>query len=758
MSVSWKKHTVRKNINSNRRIHTNRKNVSYRKMRQREFLSVQSCKKEEHNLIVEKQNINDCRGNLMGKSEKYFQNRELSWLKFNERVLEEAADASIPLCERMTFLSIFQSNLDEFFMVRVGSLHDMMLLHNEIRDNKTNKTPAEQIEAILQEVTRLKRRFKEIYEDIMELAKAEGFCFVKPSSLAKEDISYMQEYFEREILPLLSVVIVGKKQPFPFMKNNDIYIITTLTGKGSEKEKDRNRREKLGIIPCTSGIFDRMIPVPNQSGAFILAEELILHFVPKVFKKYQVLSKSMIRITRNADIDAESIADEDLNYRDHMEEVIRRRRKLGPVRMEMTCAMDEHTIDFICENIGLSKDRIFVSDMPLDLSFVFFIQDMLRKNDKLFYQKLVPQHPACIEKGKSILEQIRQKDILLMYPFETIKPFLNMLHEAANDPDVVSIKMTLYRLAKHSKVVEMLVEAAENGKQVDVLVELKARFDEENNIEWSRRLEAAGCHVIYGIDNLKVHSKLCLITRKSGGKIEYFTQIGTGNYNEKTARLYTDLSIMTANPDIGMEALSVFQALSLGEVVEKTKHLLVAPKCMQSKILNFIEDEIKVAKNGGEGYIGVKLNSLTDKKIMDKLIEASQAGVKIEMVIRGICCLQTGVEGYTDNISVYSIVGRYLEHSRIYIFGRGKRERMYISSADFMTRNMVRRVEVAAPIYDEMIKERLRNLFKLLLRDNVKARVQMPAGIYRKKEVDGELLNSQEQCFLDAYQVSNEDE
>lgn len=701
------------------------------------------------------QSEKDCRRKVM-KNKACFQNRELSWLKFNERVLEEAADRSIPLCERMTFLSIFQSNLDEFFMVRVGSLHDMMLLNNEVRDNKTNMTASEQIDAILKEVQRLKTEFERIYEEVMELAGKEGIRFIRLSALTQEESKYMEKYFERNILPLLSVMIVGKKQPFPFLKNNDIYAVSVLTGKGDkgEKEKERGRREKIGIIPCTSSVFDRMIPLPEHPGCFVLAEELILHFTPKVFQKYHVQSKSLIRITRNADIDADSIADEDLNYRDHMEEVIRLRRKLGPVRMEMTRHLDSHITDLICQNIGLSKERVFLSRIPFDLSFVFYIQDILRKNSSLFYEKRVPQRSASFVRGESFLEQIRKKDVMLAFPFESINPFLNMLHEAAYDPDVVSIKMTLYRLAKHSKIVETLVEAAENGKQIDVLVELKARFDEENNIEWSRRLEAAGCHVIYGIDNLKVHSKLCLITRKSQGKIEYFTQIGTGNYNEKTARLYTDLSLMTANPDIGMEAAAVFQALSLGEVMEETKHLLVAPKCMENKILDLIEKEIQKAQKGEKGYIGVKINSLTDKKIIDKLIEASQYGVKIEMIVRGICCLQSGIPSCTDNIHIISIVGRYLEHSRIYIFGTEEQEKMYISSADFMTRNMVRRVEVAVPIYDAKLRNRLRAIFQMMLQDNVKARVQMPDGFYRKKELTGTPLNFQEAYFEAAYQAA----
>lgn len=436
-----------------------------------------------------------------------------------------------------------------------------------------------------------------------------------------------------------------------------------------------------------------------------------------------------------------------------MAEVVKLRKKLCPVRLEMTRELDGRIVNRLCDVLGLRKEQVFLTGAPMELSFLFQIQDQLRRKQELFFEKRVPQRSSMLRYGEPVLPQILEKDILLSYPYESIKPFLNMLHEAACDPKVVSIKMTLYRLAKDSKVVEALVEAAENGKQVDVLVELKARFDEENNIEWSRRLEEAGCHVIYGLDGLKVHSKLCLITRKEEGQIEYITQIGTGNYNEKTARLYTDLSLMTASPEIGREAAEVFQALSMGEVVEKTEHLLVAPKCLQNRIIDMIEEEIQAAKNGQEAYIGVKINSLTDKKIIDKLIEASETGVKIDMVVRGINCIQTGIPGKTDNIRVISIVGRYLEHSRIYIFGRGEREKIYIASADFMTRNTLRRVEVAVPIYDPALKERIRKMFELMLRDNVKARIQQPDGTYVKKErPEGEeAINSQEVFFEQAY-------
>ena len=502
-----------------------------------------------------------------------------------------------------------------------------------------------------------------------------------------------------------------------------------------------------------NGMFRRLIQIPGTKGYFMLAEELILHFLPSVFQGYNIISKSLIRVTRNADIDADKVYDEELNYRDHMAEVIKQRRKLTPIRMEYTRDLDKQVLTQMKNYLKIDKDMIFKSKSPLDLSFVFDIQDILRHKAELFFERRIPQRSPMLDETKPLLPQIIEEDKLLSYPYESIRPFLNMLSEAANDPNVVSIKMTLYRLAKHSKVVEALVEAAENGKQVDVLVELKARFDEENNIGWSRMLEAAGCHVIYGLDGLKVHSKLCLITRKTGDGVQYITQIGTGNYNEKTARLYTDVCLMTADEKLGAEAAKVFQALSLGEVMKSTEHLLVAPKCLQNKVIDKIEREIQIAKDGGEGYLGFKLNSLTDKKIIDKLIQASKAGVKVEMVIRGINCLRTKIPGKTDHIRTVSIVGRYLEHSRIYIFGKGAREEMYISSADFMTRNTVRRVEVAAPIYDSRLKDRLRSMFRTQLADNVKAREQQADGSYPYVKHEEPAVNAQEEQYIEAYQA-----
>ena len=672
-----------------------------------------------------------------------YMNRELSWLKFNERVLEEAENPEVPLCERMTFVSIYQSNLDEFFRVRVGSLQDQMLINTEIRENKTKMTSAEQIRAIIKEVKKLNQRKDKAYEKLMKKIEDYGITFINHASAKSDEKKFLEKYFMKEIMPLSSPTIVSKRQPFPFLKNGEIYAVVVL--------ETRNKKERIGIIPCSNNMLARMVELPGGKGRYMLIEELILHYIGKVFKGYKVKGKSLLKVVRNADIDADAAYDEDLDYREFMEDLMKQRKKLSPVRIDLSREMDETVVDALCRYLDVTPDRVFRSEAPLDVSFVFQVQDLLRRNTELFYEKRVPQKSPEFKDGQSILQQITQEDKLLSYPYDSIRPFLKMLTEAAEDDSVISIKMTLYRLAKQSKVIEALCEAAENGKEVVVLVELRARFDEENNIRWSRMLEEAGCQIIYGLEHYKVHSKLCLITRRGENGIQYITQIGTGNYNEKTARLYTDLSLMTANEQIGMDAARVFQALAKGEVVEDMEHLLVAPKCLQSKVIEKIEEQIQKQKNGETAYIGLKMNSLTDKRIIDKLIDASKAGVKIDMIVRGICCLIPGVEGETENIHVISVVGRFLEHSRIYIFGKGEEAQYYIGSADFMTRNTVKRVEVAAPVYSERLKKRLQDLFDLMLSDNKKARKEDTKGTYSVVEYKGQPINSQELLYQEAY-------
>ena len=672
-----------------------------------------------------------------------YMNRELSWLKFNERVLEEAENPEVPLCERMTFVSIYQSNLDEFFRVRVGSLQDQMLISTEIRENKTKMTSAEQIRAIIKEVKKLNQRKDKAYEKLMKKIEEYGITLINHASAKSEEKKFLEKYFMKEIMPLSSPTIVGKRQPFPFLKNGEIYAVVVL--------ETRNKKERIGIIPCSNNMLTRMVELPGGKARYMLIEDLILHYIGKVFKGYKVKGKSLLKVVRNADIDADAAYDEDLDYREFMEDLMKQRKKLSPVRIDLSREMDETVVDALCRYLDVTPDRVFRSEAPLDVSFVFQLQDLLRRNTELFYEKRVPQKSPEFKDGQSILQQITEEDKLLSYPYDSIRPFLKMLTEAAEDDSVISIKMTLYRLAKQSKVIEALCEAAENGKEVVVLVELRARFDEENNIRWSRMLEEAGCQIIYGLEHYKVHSKLCLITRRGENGIQYITQIGTGNYNEKTARLYTDLSLMTANEQIRMDAARVFQALAKGEVVEDMEHLLVAPKCLQSKVIEKIEEQIQKQKNGETAYIGLKMNSLTDKRIIDKLIDASKAGVKIDMIVRGICCLIPGVEGETENIHVISVVGRFLEHSRIYIFGNGEEAQYYIGSADFMTRNTVKRVEVAAPVYSERLKKRLQDLFDLMLSDNKKARKEDAKGTYSVVECKGQPINSQELLYQEAY-------
>ncbi|MBQ3566855.1 MAG: polyphosphate kinase 1 [Oscillospiraceae bacterium] len=674
----------------------------------------------------------------MGQS--IYDNRELSWLKFNERVLEEAQDRRVPLLERLNFASIFQSNLDEFFMVRVGSLYDKMLVSPKKKDGKTKMTPKQQLKAIFEKVNELEPMKDIAYKNIMLELTEYGIEQVDFRSATPKEREYLETFFKKEIKPLISPQIIDKKTPFPFLKNKEIYCVLQLQSKSGVR---------LGLIPA-SGQFSRIIPL-DEGKRFILAEDLILHFAPNVFKNYKIIDKTLIRITRNADITVEEgLYDHDIDFREIMEDICKMRKKLHPVRLQLSENFSQPALEFLCKKLELKMEHIFYLKTPLDLSFAGKVADMC-DNPALKFDKVTPQKPDCISDTQSMTTQIRRRDILLSYPYESIKPFIELLNESAKDPKVTDIKITLYRLAKNSQVIEALCNAAENGKNVFVLVELRARFDEENNIGWSRRLQDAGCTVIYGPRDLKVHSKLLLITRTIGKRQEYITQIGTGNYNEKTSALYTDLSLMTANQEIGQEAERLFDALRNNRLLEETEHLLVAPLALRNPILEMIDDEIIRAKNGEPAYVGAKINSLCDKVIIDKLVEASQAGVKIDLVIRGICCLKAGVEGYTDNITVTSIVGRYLEHSRIYIFGAKEHAKIYISSADYMTRNTIRRVEVAAPVYDERHKKRLLDMFEILLNDNIKGRKQIPDGTYIYKVNDNPPVDAQRYFIEEAY-------
>ncbi len=675
-------------------------------------------------------------------------NRELSWLQFNGRVLEEARDPRNPLCERLNFASIFQSNLDEFFMVRVGLLMDT--LDEGVTDDKTGMTSAEQLQEVLDCSRTLLAERDRIYKGLMKELAGYHVELCRFASLQDKEQAWLEKYFVSDVLPLLSPQIIGHKQPFPFLRNKCVYAVATL--------KTKNGSDRMGIVPCGDAAVRRLVPLPGEGLRFALVEDLIIRFLPRIFEHYKVENSALVRLVRSADIsvdddapDAQEMSAED--YRKSMEKLVRRRTRLSPVKLEYRGKLDESVRTSLCGYLGLSKRNMFQSEIPLDLSFVGFLRDVLRDKGELFYPRRVPQNSANVDAGTPMVPQIRKKDILLSYPYESIRPLLRLLNEAGQDPEVVSIKMTLYRVARGSKIIEALVDAAENGKEVVVLVELRARFDEENNIGWSRVLEQAGCRVIYGLDGMKVHSKLLLITRVHDEQVEYITQIGTGNYNEDTVKLYTDYALMTASPEIGAEAARVMNCLSLGEAVEDTKYLLVAPNCLRSRIMTMIDEEIERAKNGGAAYLGFKLNGVTDKGLIDKLIEASGAGVRIDLLVRGVCCLVGGIPGKTENIRVCSIVGRYLEHGRVYIFGVDERRKVYISSADFMTRNTQHRVEVAVPVYDEDIRGHVERMFYQQLQDTVKLRVQQADGTYKYQRGESE-FNSQESFYEEAYQGS----
>ncbi len=677
----------------------------------------------------------------------YYENRELSWIKFNTRVLEEAEDERVPLLEQLSFSAIYQSNLDEFVMVRIGTMLDRMQETPKDKDSRTGMTPKEQLRAMLHDIAALLPRKDAAYFRTMEQLKAYGIVHVGFADATAEERAFLELYFKREIKPLLSPMIIDKRQPFPFLKNKEMYIVVHLQSKSGVK---------LGILP-TAGYHDRMIRL-DKKGRFILLEDLLLHFAPTAFKNYKVLDAAVMRVTRNADIRfGGSAADEETDFRDVMEQLLKKRKKREVVRLQMNSSLDSDAMEYLLDRLHLKKKFLFFEETPLDLSFVYKLGEF-NSDPSLRFAPHKPQHRPDISTREDMMSQIAKRDFLLSYPYESITPFLRLLHEAALDPDVVSIKITLYRLASNSRVIESLCQAAENGKEVLVMVELRARFDEENNIHWAERLMDAGCTVIYGPHNMKVHSKLLLISRRTEDGVQNFVQIGTGNYNEKTSKLYTDLTLMTANPAIADDARHVFDALSTDSLVEETKALLVAPLCLRSKILDLLDAEIAHAKNGEEAYFAAKVNSISDRVLMDKLAEASQAGVKIELVVRGICCLKPQVAGYTENIRIVSIVGRYLEHSRIYIFGTPERRRVYISSADFMTRNTIHRVEVAAPILDGTLKNKVAEMVQLCLCDNMKGREGQPDGSFRHRicAADETPVNAQEALYAQACENAQE--
>ena len=678
-------------------------------------------------------------------------NRELSWMKFNERVLEEANCDQTPLYERLKFLSIFTSNFDEFYMVRVGSLYDLSLVEGDSVDNKSGMTPSQQLDAIFHESIRLYKLKDETYHRISLALRNHNICQIKYSDLMDSQKKHVDKYFKASILPLLSPQIIDNSHPFPHLANKLNYIAVSLEDRGRTKDSGK---VTLGIIPVPNAL-GRFVFLPECQTHFILMEDLILEYADEIFKMYSVIEKTIICVTRNADIDTdEGLVDVDVDFRQHMKKILKKRARLAPVRLEIQSKISKQLNNYLCTKLNIKNEQVFVSNSPLNMSFVYALEDRIPSTFKAYLsnEPFTPQDSPAVSLSRSMIRQVSKQDLLLSYPFESMQPFLKLIKEAASDSSVLSIKITLYRIARESKLAEYLITAAENGKEVMVLMELRARFDEQNNIEWAQRLEEAGCNVIYGFDGYKVHSKICLITRSDHGKISYIAQIGTGNYNEKTSKLYTDLSLITANPAICSDAVAFFNNMALGNLEGKYQHLWIAPVGLKPGVMDAIEKEISKARSGRPARVIMKMNSLTDKDVIDKLAEASQAGVEIKLIIRGICCLIPGLEGMTDRISVISIVGRFLEHSRIYCFGYDEEMKLYISSADMMTRNTERRVEIACPVYDKKIRERIFSMLEIMLRDNVKARQLNSDNRYTFVSNDAPKICSQEYFMKEAIQ------
>ncbi len=672
----------------------------------------------------------------------YTQNRELSWLKFNQRVLEEAKDSSVPLLERMKFVSIFTSNLDEFFMIRVGSLYDMSLTDNSTIDSRSGMNPKEQLDAIFAAVAPLYKERDKTYSEIKKLLNPYGVCGLSIKELEQQEKKYVKKYFKDQILPILSPQIVDANHPFPHLLNKELYVIASLKQNGTSM---------IGIVPVPQFVSD-ILYLPGHDIRYIRMEKVIMEYLDVVFDKYEVSNKNYICVTRNADVspDDEALEIND-DFRLLMQETLHKRRRMAVVRMETAEPLDKELEKYFCDKFKITPAQIYRTKMPMKLDYIFSIMDKVPASLKrsLIDEPFTPQPSRYLTDGK-VIPQVKKKDILLSYPYESMDPFLRMIKEAAYDPTVLTIRITIYRLAKKARLVEYLCAAAENGKEVTVLIELRARFDEQNNIDWSERLEEAGCRVIYGFEGYKVHSKICLITYRNRNNIEYITQVGTGNYNEKTATMYTDVSLITADKGIGEDAAVFFKNMSIGNLNGSYQHIIVSPTSLKPKVLSLMDEEIK---KGTNGRIIMKMNSVTDVDFIQKVSEASNAGVKVDLIVRGICCILPGVKGYTENLRVTSIVGRYLEHPRIFLFGTGADQKIYIGSADMMTRNTEKRVEVACPVYDETIRKQLTHMLKIMLTDNVKARELKSDGKYYMKEKGTSKVNSQEYFMREAITV-----
>lgn len=668
----------------------------------------------------------------------YMQNRELSWLRFNQRVLDEADCPDIPLLERLNFVNIFTTNLDEFFMVRVGSLSDYMAYAPDYTDNKTGMTAAEQLSRIFQAAAPMYEARDKAYDNLMNLLRQHGVSHLRMADLDKEDRQVAERHFKTSILPVLSPQIIDPRHPFPHLNNKQLNIAAAL---------EHNGHKMLGLIPLPP-LTSRVVFLPGEGIRFLLAEDIICFYAEKIFQIYKVTDTAVICVTRNADLDTDAgFFDEDLDYRQYMSNMLKKRRRLTPVRLEIQGRLNNASVEFLRSKLKIGAAQVFTSQAPLELGFGGLLEQRLSAAQRqgLVRPSFVPANsPAFHDRGSVTAQLEAQGDVLLSFPYESMQPFLQLIRESAFDERVISIKITLYRIARQSKLAEYLIDAAENGKEVTVLMELRARFDEQNNIEWAKQLEEAGCRVIYGMDGFKVHSKICLITRNEGGQIHYITQIGTGNYNEKTAKLYTDYSYMTTDPIVGADAAAFFNNLCLGNLEGDYEKLWVAPSGFKSNIINGIDEQIRLASQGAGGYLTIKCNSVTDKDIIEKLREASQAGVQIRMIVRGICCLIPGLPGETENIHIISVVGRFLEHSRVYCFGQGENCKLYISSGDIMTRNTERRVEIGCPILPSHLRRQILAMLETMFQDNIKARVLGQDGTYSLPEQQGEPMNCQE--------------
>lgn len=678
----------------------------------------------------------------------YTQNRELSWLRFDQRVLEEARDKSVPLLERMKFVAIFTSNLDEFFMVRVGSLYDMAQTDAHHIDRRSGMTPQEELDAIYAAVAPLYKERDKTYADIKKELSPYGVCGLDFKELEADEKKYVKKYFKEQILPVLSPQIVDSSHPFPHLLNKEIYVTASLNpaaGKKNKIEKSKteknNEEQMLGIVPVPTYVSD-ILMLPGHDIRYIRMEKVILEYLHLVFDQYEISDPNYICVTRNADVSPDDEAlDINNDFRRLMQQTLHKRRRMAVVRMESAEKLSPRMQEYFCDKFRITPAQIFRTKMPMKLDYMFSIAGNLPDSMKksLIYSPFSPQKSAHVQDG-NMLRQVKKQDILLFYPYESMDPFLKLIKDASTDPNVLTIKITIYRLAKKARLVEYLCAAAENGKEVTVLIELRARFDEQNNIDWSERLEEAGCRVIYGFDGYKVHSKICQITYRNRNDIQYITQVGTGNYNEKTAAMYTDLSLMTADPRIGQDAAEFFKNMSIGNLNGSYNYLIVSPVSLKSSILQMMDEEIA---KGSNGRIIMKMNSVTDVDFIRKVSEASCAGVRVDLIVRGICCILPGVPGYTENVRVMSVVGRYLEHPRIFSFGTGAAQKLYIGSADMMTRNTEKRVEVACPVLDDRIRRQINHDLKIMLSDNVKARVMQPDGTYAKRKITDKAIDSQ---------------